>query len=679
MKKKLFLTVLLCALAAFTAACASIDDTSAATVRLTVETAAGTAAGSVTVVSSSGTVEGEGKVFTVSLPDRRGAVVTVSADGYETVTLRFDAADFAAADTIERTVTLADPAEAVLQLSVQNGVPATVTAHGADPDTEYTAVKSGSRHTVTVPRAGLDVTVEVSADGYEPYTMRVTEADLKSGCWYGSVRLVRAGYKLVETYGYYETAFTRDYTILSGSRGEYIGENIEPPVYFELPADSTVMLQKSSERGVTLVRTKGLTAYGTTYRSGTVYDSVETLLVSNETFDGISLYDTDWYFASDGGALEQVSPFPAAYEADDSYLRDCWAFELPGAGTLYAMKFYSGETETGEWLQMCAVRAYAVTADILSASRYDPVYLNESGDGGTDGALIPETRDDAPVVYMYVDTAGRPVDTAAEDFGDRYKQSKEELYVRIDGEEGWIVERRYIYTETITLRFTLDGYRPGYDYDAVTAGTQDEYYWVDLYSSGNYTLTYDESRDVTVLEIKSYFTDGTIGFRLTRSVLVPGIGGGYEPIEIGRELFCYAEDELTREGSTYTYPRTIAPHDYVRMDGSYYEYFNEYVPGLIAEEYPDLADGQLWMENCTFVCDGMMTADGMWYFPADAMVTVTATYEGDKDERGYTVVTAESAPVRAYDFVVAFESLRYSGYVEAEMPALDWTFTVSKR
>ena len=48
-------------------------------------------------------------------------------------------------------------------------------------------------------------------------------------------------------------------------------------------------------------------------------------------------------------------------------------------------------------------------------------------------------------------------------------------------------------------------------------------------------------------------------------------------------------------------------------------------------------------------------------------------------DRGDDVVTAESAPVRAYDFVVAFESLRYSGYVEAEMPALDWTFTVSKR
>lgn len=66
----------------------------------------------------------------------------MSADGYETVTLRFDAADFTAADTIERTVTLADPAEAVLQLSVQNGVPATVTARGAIRY-EYTAREIG--------------------------------------------------------------------------------------------------------------------------------------------------------------------------------------------------------------------------------------------------------------------------------------------------------------------------------------------------------------------------------------------------------------------------------------------------------------------------------------------------------------------------------------------------------
>ena len=48
------------------------------------------------------------------------------------------------------------------------------------------------------------------------------------------------------------------------------------------------------------------------------------------------------------------------------------------------------------------------------------------------------------------------------------------------------------------------------------------------------------------------------------------------------------------------------------------------------------------------------------------------------ERSGYTVVTAESAPVRAYDFVVAFERLRF-GYAEQEMPALDWTFTVSKR
>lgn len=674
MKKRIFTAVFILLVTALAAACgASVDDTSPATVRLTVDTPAE----SVTVVSSSGTVEGEGKVFTVSLPDRRGAVVTVSADGYETVTLRFDAADFAAGDAIERTVALAAPNTAVLQVSVANGVPATVTARGSD--TEYTAVKSGSRYTVTVPgRAGLNAEITVSADGYEPYTLRVTEADLKSGVWYGSVRLVRAGYKLVETYGYYDTAFTRDYTILSGTRGEYIGENIEPPVYFELPENGTVILRKSSESGVTLVRAAELPAYGTTYRCGTVRGSGETLYVLNETFDGESLYYTNWYFSADGGSLENVTPYETVY-GEESFRR-CWAFDLPGDGTLYTLEYYSEEVAEGQWEMRCAVRAYAVTADRLSASRRDPVYLDESVDGGTDGAVTPKVRDDAPVLDIFIDTDGRPVDNTAEDFDDRYKKVKEELYVHTDAADMMTVERRYIYTETITFRFTLDGYRPGQDYDAVAAGEQDEYYHIGLYSSGSYTLTYDESR-VTVLEIESLFTDGTIGFTLFRSALVPGIGGGYQSIEVGSEMFCYAEDELTAAGDTYTYPDTIDLHDYVHMEdyGQYYDYFYEFVPGLIAGEYPDLADDAWRIEDCMFAADGAMTVNLEWYFPAEAMVTVKVTYEGDKGESGYTIVTAESAPVRAYDFVVAFERLRMSGYVEPEMPALEWTFTVSQR
>lgn len=675
MKKRIFTAVFILLVTALAAACgASVDDTSPATVRLTVDTPAE----SVTVVSSSGTVEGEGKVFTVSLPDRRGAVVTVSADGYETVTLRFDAADFAAGDTIERTVALAAPNTAVLQVSVANGVPATVTARGAS-DAEYTAVKSGSRYTVTVPgRAGLDAEITVSADGYEPYTLRVTEADLKSGVWYGSVRLVRAGHKLVETYGYYDTAFTRDYTILSGTRGEYTGD-AEPPVYFELPENGTVILRKSSESGVTLVRAEKLPAYGTTYRCGTVRGSGETLYVLNETFDGESLYYTNWYFSADGGSLENVTPYETVY-GEESFRR-CWAFDLPGDGTLYTLEYYSEEVAEGQWEMRCAVRAYAVTADRLSASRYDPVYLDESVDGGTDGAVTPKVRDDAPVLDIFIDTDGRPVDNTAEDFDDRYKKVKEELYVHTDAADMMTVERRYIYTETITFRFTLDGYRPGQDYDAAAAGEQDEYYHIGLYSSGNYALTYDESRDVTVLEIKSLFADGTIGFTLFRSAMVPGIGGGYQSIEVGSEMFCYAEDELTAAGDTYTYPDTIDLHDYVHMEdyGQYYDYFYEFVPGLIAGEYPDLADDAWRIEDCTFAADGAMTVNLEWYFPADAMVTVKVTYEGDKGESGYTIVTAESAPVRAYDFVVAFEQLRMSGYVEPEMPALEWTFAVSQR
>lgn len=674
MKKKLFLTVLLCALAAFTAACASIDDTSAATVRLTVETAAGTAAGSVTVVSSSGTVEGEGKVFTVSLPDRRGAVVTVSADGYETVTLRFDAADFAAADTIERTVTLADPAEAVLQLSVQNGVPATVTAHGADPDTEYTVVKSGSRHTVTVPRAGLDVTVEVSADGYEPYTMRVTEADLKSGCWYGSVRLVREGYKLVETYGYYETAFTRDYTILSGSRGEYNGQNDDPPVYFELPADSTVMLQKSRESGVTLVRTNDLLAYGTTYgRDTDVY--TEALYISNKYYATKPINETHWYCDTAGGLLEPVT----AYQTwNASVEENVWYFPLPGACTLYALTPCVIEIDEGYYETGYTVLAYSVSDTVLAESLRNPVYLD---DGLRD--LTPKLTPaeyDVPVLQVCTDENGAALDDTTSEFYEQYLFVRQEMRLVPHGEDGYALEYTDIYTERLTFRFTFDGYRPAQDYDAVTAGEQDEYYSIGLYATGGSTLTYDESRDVTVLEFTGRFDDGTVYFQLYRFAMLYSEKYGYDSVQVGEEPFCYAADELTREGSTYTYPRTITPHDYVCMDGpgQYYEYFEEFLPGLIAEEYPALADGQLWMINSAYAADGMMTADDKWYFPADAMVTVTATYEGDKDDRGYTVVTAESAPVRAYDFVVAFERLRF-GYAEQEMPALDWTFSVSKR
>lgn len=667
MKKKLFLTVLLCALAAFTAACASIDDTSGATVRLTVDTAAG----SVTVTSSSGTVEGEGKVFTVSLPDRRGAVVTVSADGYKTVTLRFDAADFTAADTIERTVTLADPDEAVLQLSVQNGVPATVTAHGADPDTEYTVVKSGSRHTVTVPKTGLDVTVEVSADGYEPYTMRVTEADLKSGCWYGSVRLVRAGYKLVETYGYYETAFTRDYTILTGSRGEYIGENIEPPVYFELPADSTVILQKSRESGVTLVRTNDLPAYGTTYgRDTNVYTAA--LHISNQYYAAEPVYATHWYCDTDGGLLEPVTMYQTW---NASVEESVWCFSLPGACTLYALTPCIIEIDEGYRETGYTVLAYSVTDTVLAESLRNPVYLD---DGLRD--LTPKLTPaeyDVPVLHGCTDENGTALDDTTSEFYEQYLFVRQEMRFVPHGEDGYALEYTDIYTERLTFRFTFDGYRPTYDYDAA-AGEQDEYYRIELFSSGDYTLTYDESRDVTVLEFTGRFDDGTVYFQLYRFAMLYTDEYGYDSVQVGEEPFCYAADELTREGNTYTYPRTITPHDYVNMYGygQYYNYFEEFLPGLIAEEYPDFADGQLWMENCTYAADGMMTADGMWYFPADAMVTVTATYEGYKDENGYTVVTAESAPVRAYDFVVAFERLRF-GYA-SEMPALDWTFTVSK-
>lgn len=662
MKKRIFTAVFILLVTAFAAACgASVDDTSPATVRLTVDTPAD----SVTVVSSSGTVEGEGKVFTVRLPDRRGAVVTVSADGYETVTLRFDAADFAAGDTIERTVALAAPNKAVLQVSVANGVPATVTARGGS-DAEYTAVKSGSRYTVTVPgRAGLNAEITVSADGYEPYTMRVTEADLKSGCWYGSVRLVRAGYKLVETYGYYDTAFTRDYTILSGSRGEYIGENTEPPVYFELPENSAVILRKSSESGVTLVRAEKLPAYGTTYRCGE-FEYAYALRVAAAYFDGEPLDDTAWtntaWYYTDGAAVEKAVLTRYSYGEV--------VFHLPGAGTLYTVNY---------WTDTATVRAFTVTEDMLAASLTTPVVLSDGSEPS--GAIVMARYDDVPVVSRFVDTAGLPVDNTAEDFSDRYASLGATVHIHTDDAGGLTVEHRQVYTEWRTFRFTLDGYRPAYDYDAAAAGVQDEYYHIGLYSSGNYTLTYDESRNVTVLEIKSLFADGTIGFKLFRSALVPGIGGGYQSIEVGSELFCYAEDELTAAGDTYTYPGTIDPHDYVYIYGygQYDEYFYEFVPWLIAEEHPDLADDRWRIENCTYAADGVMTADDRWYFPAEAMVTVKATYEGDRDENGYTIVTAESAPVRAYDFVVAFERLRMSGYIEPEMPALEWTFAVSQR
>lgn len=63
-----------------------------------------------------------------------------------------------------------------------------------------------------------------------------------------------------------------------------------------------------------------------------------------------------------------------------------------------------------------------------------------------------------------------------------------------------------------------------------------------------------KAADVTVLEFTGRFDDGTVYFQLYRFAMLYSEKYGYDSVQVGEEPFCYAADELTREGSTYTYP-----------------------------------------------------------------------------------------------------------------------------
>ena len=606
MRKRLLL-ILACLAVAFTAsACAAVDDKSPATVVINVNTPA--AASDVTVTSSAGTVSADGYTFTVSLPDRRGDVITVSSYGFETVTLRVDAKDFDKSGSKTFDVDLSVKSGALLQLTVSGGVAATVTAG------DYSAVKQGSKYTISVPdRNALDVEVTVSAEGYETYTERVDTQDLFSGYWFREVRLVKLGYKLIRTSGYNNTAFTRDFKIV---RGSY--DSSYRYVNFEIDSDDVLMLEKQDGKGLTLVRGADIEAYGSVFEYAAFSDSGEYIL-------NISNYGLDYsFFFADYGDGQLIDT--SCHIEDGGY-----AIWLRGVCTLYLFQ----NVEYLDNVYYYDIRAYEIGSDVLFNSN-EKVFLDDGSSDG-EGRLIPAVAvyEDVPQIDKYVDSTGAEI---TENFASYMPIGNTRNELVTDGDDVRL-ETKTMYALKETYRFRFDRLMYNYPTD------QSVFYEVSCYNVYD-SLYIEVDEDAGTSEVVIH---GCADSADAISFSIKTFDADY--FMLNKENFCFDKSEMQYSDGAYRV-ENVSLHDYVSLYVDK-DYFYSAVPQIIAEQYPAFT-GDMNLYSISPSADGMQDAgNDNFYIPSAAAVTVTAVYEAYGET--ITRFTLTSEPVTAEELVRQLE------------------------
>lgn len=606
MRKRLLL-ILACLAVAFTAsACAAVDDKSPATVVINVNTPV--AASDVTVTSSAGTVSADGYTFTVSLPDRRGDVITVSSYGFETVTLRVGAKDFDKSGSKTFDVDLSVKSGALLQLTVSGGVAATVTAG------DYSAVKQGGKYTFSVPdRDSLDVEVTVAAEGYETFTRHIRADDLLSGYWFGEVRLVKSGYKLIKTKGYSEVAFTRDFKAVNGSY-----DSNYDYVCFEMKSDDILMLEKQDGTGFTLVRGADIGTYGSVYECQDFYNGEQyCLMVSN---DGLE-YNMVYADYGDGQLIDT-----SCHIEDGGY-----AIWLRGVCTLYLFQ----NVEYLDNVYYYDIRAYEIGSDVLFNSN-EKVFLDDGSSDG-EGRLIPAAAvyEDVPQIDKYVDSTGAEI---TENFASYMPIGNTRNELVTDGDDVRL-ETKTMYALKETYRFRFDRLMYNYPTD------QSVFYEVSCYNVYD-SLYIEVDEDAGTSEVVIH---GCADSADAISFSIKTFDADY--FMLNKENFCFDKSEMQYSDGAYRV-ENVSLHDYVSLYVDK-DYFYSAVPQIIAEQYPAFT-GDMNLYSISPSADGMQDAgNGNFYIPSAAAVTVTAVYEAYGET--ITRFTLTSEPVTAEELVRQLE------------------------
>ena len=542
MKKICIYAAVLLVLTATAVACSSVDTAAAATVVLQVETSA--AAETISVTASKGSVTASDKKFTVALPDRRGAVITVSADGFKTVTLRFGASDFKDSATVTRTVELNTGETSIVQIGVSGVSGASVTA-GDCPVT-----KRGSTFTVEAQADAFPLDVAVSATDCETRHITVQADMVKSGYYNRTVRLAGVGKRLIETVGYSGTAFTRAFKPINALRENGSGDN--ETLYFEIAADDVLLLTAQNDDIIAVDGSK-VPVYGQRYVAKHVSDSADLgftakLYCTREQ----TQYSTELYTQVDG---EYVS-VNGSYEYNPSVGEERFYLHLPGACELYARGYDNQDGRS-------YIYTYAITDEILTQSVSSPVLLlaHYNRPDSLPYTSRVERGEDRYAIYVYngtdydlfyadgmSDSAYENYQDAVQALGDNYLETRWAEVFR-----GTYFEQQRFYHPTTRLTYRVDG------------NVSEEDFYMYAASYGEITDTvYDAATDKTTIVFQAAVdTNRGFGFYIGRYKQYES-DGDTEYAELNEELYYYYLSEMTETADGYALDGLVY-HDYVRL------------------------------------------------------------------------------------------------------------------
>ena len=200
MKHKKLLAFFSAALLLLFAGCDYVDLKSGASVSLTVETVVA----QYSVDSSYGEVSGGNGSYTISVPDKRDFLISVSAEGYTTATVPVTVADLASG-SCEKTVHFGDALNKELTVDFSGVTDGCKILAG---EKEFTG--KGSKVTAELTREELERGITATAEGAEPKKITFTKSQLDSSYLSASVRLVETGNKLVTVHNADTMTFALD-------------------------------------------------------------------------------------------------------------------------------------------------------------------------------------------------------------------------------------------------------------------------------------------------------------------------------------------------------------------------------------------------------------------------------------------------------------------------------------
>lgn len=543
MKKKFICAAVLVALMVTAVACSRVDTAAAATVVLQVDSPA--LAETISVTASKGTVTASDKTFTVALPDRRGAVVTVSADGFKTVTLRFGASDFKESATVTRTVELKTGETSIVQIGVSGVSGASVTA-GDCPVTKH-----GSTFTIEASAEAFPLDVAVSGTDCETRHITVRADMVKSGYYSRTVRLAGAGKRLIETIGYDGSAFTRDFKPITATRESNGGEENEV-LYFEISADDVLLLTGRDDDIVAVDGAK-IPVYGQRYVAKHVSASTAPALTAKlYCADEQNNYPWEFYVKVGDDYVE----LGRSEEYDYKTGKYRYYLTLPGACEVYCYAY--GNEDYRRYIY-----AYEITEEILTQSVASPVLLLAQYDrpDSLPCASKVEMGAERRAIYIYNGTEyelfyieGMP-DSAFDNYSDA-EQSLENQYLQSLWKRvfrGTYFEYQNYYNPITRLTFRVKGDVSGEDFSVYPTNSGD---LIDT--------VYNAAMDETTLKFKGAVDESNgFGFRITRFKHYD-TAQDTNSVELNSEMYYYYLSEMTATTDGYSLGE-LKYHDYVRL------------------------------------------------------------------------------------------------------------------